>query len=48
MVIVTSGNARGTVGEVLEVLTDSDRVIVKGVNVRTRNLRKTQQRPQGG
>ena len=48
MVIVTAGNNRGTVGEVLEVITDSDRVIVKGVNIRTKNLRRTQQRPQGG
>jgi large subunit ribosomal protein L24 len=48
MVIVTAGNARGTVGEVLAVLTDSDRVIVKGVNIRTKNLRRSQQRPQGG
>ncbi len=47
-VIVTAGNHRGSVGEVLEVITDADRVVVKGVNVRTKNLRKTQQRPQGG
>jgi ribosomal protein L24 len=48
MVIVTAGNNRGTVGEVLEVITDSDRVIVKGVNIRTKNLRRSQTRPQGG
>ena len=48
LVIVTAGNSRGTVGEVLSVLTDSDRVIVKGVNIRTKNLRRSQQRPQGG
>ena len=48
MVLVTAGNNRGTVGEVLEVITDSDRVIVKGVNIRTKNLRRSQTRPQGG
>ena len=47
-VIVTAGNARGTVGEVLAVDPDAQRVTVKGVNVRTRRLRKTQERPQGG
>jgi large subunit ribosomal protein L24 len=48
VVIVTAGNARGTVGEVLAVDTKSHRVTVKGVNVRTKRLRKTQERPQGG
>ena len=40
VVIVTAGNARGTVGEVLAVDTKSHRVTVKGVNVRTKRLRK--------
>jgi len=47
-VIVTAGNSRGTIGEVLEIITDTDRVLVKGVNIRTKNIRKSQQRPQGG
>jgi len=50
-VIVTSGNARGTTGVVLQVIegaTPNDaRVLVQGVNLRTKHLKPTQQRPQG-
>ncbi|MFO0828282.1 MAG: 50S ribosomal protein L24 [Phycisphaerales bacterium] len=46
-VIVTAGNDRGTIGEVLRVVEDGVRVVVKGVNVRTKHLKPTQQRPQG-
>ena len=31
-VIVTSGSAKGSVGEVIRVLPDEDRVVVSGVN----------------
>lgn len=48
MVIVTAGGSRGTVGEVLAVVDDGDRVVVKGVNIRTKHIKPTQQRPQGG
>ncbi len=47
-VIVTAGNSRGTVGEVLRVTDDGDRVVVKGANIRTKHLKPTQTRPQGG
>lgn len=47
LVIVTAGNDRGTTGEVLAVVDDGERVVVKGVNMRTKHLRPTQQRPQG-
>jgi len=47
-VIVTAGNDKGVTGEVLEVRQDADRVLVKGVNVRTKHLRPTQQNPKGG
>ena len=47
-VIVTAGNDKGTVGEVLRVLTREDRVVVQGVNVRTKHLRPSQQNPKGG
>ena len=33
-VIVTAGSAKGSVGEVIRVLPDEDRVVVSGVNVR--------------
>jgi large subunit ribosomal protein L24 len=47
-VIVTAGDNKGAVGEITEVLTKSDQVIVKGVNMRTKHLRRTQANPQGG
>lgn len=48
VVIVTAGNDRGVTGEVLRVLTKQGRVVVKGVNVRTKHLKPTQANPQGG
>ncbi|MBC8203079.1 MAG: 50S ribosomal protein L24 [Planctomycetes bacterium] len=47
-VIVTAGNDKGAVGEILSVVTKKDRVVVKGVNIRTRNIKPTQQNPNGG
>lgn len=48
MVMVTAGNDRGSVGEVLRVLTKQDRVVVQGVNIRAKHLRPTQANPRGG
>ena len=48
MVIVTAGNDRGMTGEILRVLTDRDRVVVQGVNVRVKHLKPTQANPQRG
>ena len=47
-VIVTAGNDKGVTGEVLRVLTKQDRVVVQGVNMRTKHVKPTQQSPQGG
>ena len=47
-VMITSGNSKGQVGEILSIDVEGDRVVVGGVNVRKRNLKATQQRPQGG
>lgn len=47
-VILTAGNDRGVTGEVLRVMLDDDRVVVQGVNVRTKHLKPTQKNPQGG
>ena len=47
-VMVTAGNDRGATGEVLRILTKKDRVIVKGVNIRSKHLKPTQVNPQGG
>ena len=44
-VVVTAGNDAGKVGEVLRVITGDDRVVVQGVNIRTRHLKPTQQNP---
>jgi large subunit ribosomal protein L24 len=41
-VMVTAGDYKGQTGEVLEVVTKSDRVLVKGVNIRTKHVRPTQ------
>jgi large subunit ribosomal protein L24 len=38
-VIVTAGNDRGATGEVLRVLSGGERVVVQGVNVRTKHLK---------
>lgn len=47
-VMVTSGDHKGRTGEVLRVLTDSDAVIIKGLNLKTKHLRPTRINPQGG
>ena len=46
-VIVISGNDKGTTGEVVEVLSSANRVVVAGVNVRTKHVKPTQANPQG-
>ena len=47
-VMVTSGQFKGTVGEILRVIPKADTVVVKGVNVRTKHVRPTRMAPQGG
>jgi len=47
-VVVTSGDHKGQTGEILEVITKTDRVVVKGVNVHKRHIRPTQLNPKGG
>ena len=47
-VVVISGNNRGKTGEVLKVVPDKNRVIVKGLNMVKRHTRPTQKNPQGG
>lgn len=47
-VVVIAGNDRGKRGRVLRVLPREGRVIVEGVNIRVKHLRKTQANPQGG
>lgn len=47
-VIVTAGNDRGVTGEVLRVLHAEGRVVVHGVNVRSKHIKPTQANPKGG
>ncbi len=47
-VIVTAGKDKGRIGKVLRILTQEDRVIVDGVNVRRKHVKPTQANPQGG
>jgi large subunit ribosomal protein L24 len=47
-VIVISGADKGRKGKILFIDRNSDRVIVEGVNKRTKYLRPTQENPKGG
>ena len=44
---VISGNFKGSSGKVLEVLARKQRVLIEGVRMIKRHLRKSQDRPQG-
>ena len=48
MVEIISGNDTGTRGRVLRVLPSKNRVVVQGVNLHWKHLRKSQKSPQGG
>ena len=47
-VVVIAGNDKGKTGKVLKVFPETLRVIVEGVNLRTRHTKPTQKNPQGG
>jgi large subunit ribosomal protein L24 len=52
-VVITTGDQRGQVGEIVRVIPDkerpgNDRVVVKGINLRTKHLKPTRINPQGG
>ena len=46
-VMVTSGSYRGQTGEISRVLTKTDRVVVKGLNLKTKHVKPTRLSPQG-
>ncbi|MFO7820547.1 MAG: 50S ribosomal protein L24 [Lentisphaeria bacterium] len=48
MVTVIAGEDVGSTGKVLEVDTKNDRVLVEGINVRRKAMRRTPDKPQGG
>lgn len=47
-VVVVAGNEKGKRGRVLKMLAVENRLVVEGVNLRTKHLQKTQANPQGG
>ena len=48
MVMVLSGEDRGKIGKVLATFPDKQRVLIEGVNVIKKALRKSQDNPKGG
>lgn len=44
-VVIITGKDKGKTGKILRVLSDQGRVVVEGVNMRTRHIRKTRERP---
>ena len=45
---VLSGNDKGKTGEVLEVIPDTQKIIVKGINVRKKHVKPRKQGEEGG
>ena len=45
---VLSGNDKGKTGEVLEVIPKTEKVIVKGINVRKKHVKPRKQGEEGG
>lgn len=48
IVVVISGDHKGARGKVLRVIPDKDKVVVEGVNMVTRHVRRSRKYPQGG
>jgi large subunit ribosomal protein L24 len=46
-VVVLAGTQKGRRGKIIHVITDKQRVIVEGVKMIKRHMRKSQQHPQG-
>ena len=45
---VLSGNDKGKTGEVLEIMPKTQRVIVKGINIRKKHIKPRKQGEEGG
>lgn len=45
---VLSGNDKGKTGEILEVIPKTEKIIVKGVNIRKKSVKPRRQGEQGG
>ena len=48
MVKIISGDHKGQTGEIMKVLTDKKRVLIKGKNLSYKHVRPSQKNPQGG
>ena len=48
MVMVIAGDDKGKTGRVLRVSPEKSRIVVEGVNLVHRHIRRSQQNPQGG
>lgn len=48
LVMVTSGSLKGQSGTIMRVDTKTDRVYIKGMNLRTKHMKPTRVAPQGG
>lgn len=47
-VMIVSGSHKGKTGTIMRVITKSDRVVITGLNLRTKHLKPTRLSPQGG
>lgn len=47
-VIVTQGSDKGKIGEIIRVYPKEERVLVRGIAMRTKHLKPSQRNPQGG
>ena len=47
-VVVISGKDKGKTGKVKQVIVETDKVIVEGINLIKRHMRPTPRNPQGG
>lgn len=48
IVQVIAGNYKGKIGKVLKVLREKQRVVIEGVNIVKKHVRKSPKYPQGG
>ncbi|ANG66175.1 50S ribosomal protein L24 [Chlamydia gallinacea] len=46
-VYILAGNDKGKQGKVLSYLKQQNKVVVEGINVRTKNIKRTQENPKG-
>ena len=47
-VIVISGNHKGSTGKILQILAKKKRVLIEGVRMIKKHVRKSQDHPEGG